>query len=82
MEIGLDYDKGAIPEPIGYLLEGFLNGEWFEILDNLTPEDERNIDYKTFNDVKCSKVRIKIKRPKKIKFGIRDFAVFGKIAKE
>lgn len=75
---GLDYSRGILPGPIGYILYGFCDGEWTVLLDNRNPSEEKNIDYKTFPTKKCCKVKLVITDYKEgIHPGVIDFAVFG-----
>lgn len=76
-EIGLDYQNGVLPEPIGFLLEGCCDGKWFTLVDNTAPSEEKNIDYHMFADARCEKIRLTLLKPKKITVGVIDLAVFG-----
>lgn len=77
-ESGLDYQKGNIPGPIKYIIEGCLKDEWFTLVDRSRSEEERNIDYRYFEPRACEKVRITITEwPKGIHPGIIDFTAFG-----
>ncbi len=77
-EIGLNEAEGRLPAPIGYILEGHLNGQWFTLIDNKDGDIDYNIDYRTFEPVSCDKVRLTItKKPKGLNIGLRDFTVFG-----
>ena len=77
-EVGLDYGNGKTPEPFGFLLEGFFEGEWHTLVDARENREEKNIDYRTFPDRVCTRVRLTLTRPKKLRVGVVDFAVFGK----
>ena len=78
-EIGLDYAKGIVPSPIRYIVEGYLDKEWFVLLDMSQNDVDKNIDYQVFEPSICSKVRLKIVGcGKGLKVGVIDFAVFGK----
>ncbi|MCQ2475081.1 MAG: family 43 glycosylhydrolase [Clostridia bacterium] len=77
-EIGLDYSKGAVPGPIRYRVEGFVNGEWEILLDRSDSEEEYNIDYRTFNERRCTHVRLVILEWQDgIRPAVIDFSVFG-----
>jgi len=80
-EIGLDYDEGITPGPIGYTVEGCPDngkGEWIMLLDCRGSGEDRNCDYRTFASNVCESVRLKIHRvPEGIVPGIIDFTVFG-----
>ena len=77
-ENGLDYQNGVIPGPMQYIVEGFCDGQWFELLNRCDSDEEKNIDYQTFSPKTCTQVRLKITgSPQGIKPGVIDFAVFG-----
>ena len=77
-ESGLDYQKGHIPGPIRYLVEGCLDGEWFPLADRRDSVEERNIDYRYFEPKLCEQVCITITEwPEGIHPGIIDFTAFG-----
>jgi len=77
-ECGLDYEKGIVPGPIRYLIEGHLDGEWFPLVDRRESEDELNIDYRYFEPKRCDQVRLTITgAPEGIHPGVIDFTVFG-----
>ena len=77
-DVRLDYAKGILPAPIGFILEGELDGKWITLLDRSHPELERNIDYETFEDTVCERVRLRITSwNKELGIGVVDFAVFG-----
>lgn len=81
-EIGLDYANGVTPAPVKYIVEGVLNGETFVLVDASCQTEELNVDYKTFELKECEKVRLKILGTgTKLKVGVIDFTVFGKLAK-
>lgn len=78
-ETGLNYEKGVVPAPVGFLLEGFRDGEWFPLIDCTDTREERNIDYRSFEEKECEKVRLTLTRQGKgLRIGVIDFAVFGK----
>lgn len=77
-EIGLDYQNGVTPEPFGFLLEGFFEGEWTTLVDARENREEKNIDYRTFPDTVCTAVRLTLAPTERIGVGVVDFAVFGK----
>ena len=78
-ESGLDYDKGHVPGPISYLIEGSIhNGPWFPLVDCRDAKEDLNIDYRSFTPKTCDKVRITITgAPAGIHPGVIDFTVFG-----
>ena len=77
-DIGLDYNAGAVPKPIRYRLEGLVNGEWEILLDRSDSEEEYNIDYRTFDERRCTQVRLVIlERLNGIRPAVIDFSVFG-----
>lgn len=79
-DVGLDYANGVVPSPIGYKIEGFDGDKWFTLIDCSDNKDELNIDYRTFEEKICKKVRLIIlKKEKGTKVGVIDFAVFGKV---
>lgn len=74
----LDYDEGAVPGPIGFLLEGQQGDEWIPLINCTDNDVEYNIDYREFLPVVCHAVRLTItKKPERIHPGIIDFTVFG-----
>ena len=80
---GLDYGKGIVPGPIGYVIEGFDGEKWFTLLDRTDNEEELNIDYNEFDVKTCNQVRLIIKKyPKGITPGVIDFTIFGKRSKK
>lgn len=82
-EIGLDYKNGVIPSAVKYAVEGFSNGKWVCLIQAENNEEEKNIDYREFeNPCVCEKVRVRIVgKPKGLQIGIIDFSVFGVRAK-
>lgn len=77
-ERGLDYQKGIVPGPMCYLLEGYTGSKWVALMDKRDNKEEKNIDYQVFDPTVCNKVRLTItKWPKGIHPGVIDFAVFG-----
>ena len=77
-DIGLDYDKGIVPEAKKYSVELSPDGkEWHTALDMTKNEKDYLIDYNTFDTYKCKYARLKVKKPLKTEFGVIDFSVFG-----
>ena len=77
-EVGLDYNSGAVPGPIRYRVEGLVNGEWKILVDRSHSEEEYNIDYRTFDERRCTHVRLVILEwPGNIRPAVIDFSVFG-----
>jgi len=78
-ESGLDYEKGYVPGPIRYFIEGRIhNGEWFTLVDRRDSTEEFNIDYRYFEPKTCDYVRLTITgAPEGIHPGVIDFTVFG-----
>lgn len=82
-DVRLDYAKNILPVPVGFILEGELDGKWTTLLDRSTPTEERNIDYETFDDAVCERVRLRITSwNRELGIGVVDFAVFGVLADE
>lgn len=76
-DVDLDYAKNK-PAPVRYVLEGYRSGEWFTLLDMSQNDEERNIDYRTFDTALCEKVRLKLVGwGDGLRIGVVDFAVFG-----
>ena len=81
-ELGLDYEKGIVPAPVCYTVEGCPDidrpDEWITLYDGTNNDTELNIDYKVFDTVSIERVRLTIhKMPKCMKIGVIDFTVFG-----
>ena len=80
-DVGLSVSEGKLPVPIRFLLEGWNDGEWFVLTDQRGNEDERNIDYRSFEAKACRKVRLTITDwNRDMEIGLIDFAVFGKLS--
>lgn len=79
-DVGLDYAKGLLPEPIGYVIEAKCkDSEWECVLDKSDNCEDMLIDYVYLKQVKATEVRIRItKKPSKTKIGLISFSVFGK----
>lgn len=80
-DVGLDYKGCILPEPIGYKIEAKnRDGEWKTVLDKTDNQRDMLIDYGTLEPALATEVRVKItKKPKKIKPGLINFTVFGKM---
>ena len=80
--VGLDYDKGIVPMPYKYVIEGrkkAREGEWFTILDMSHNTVDYYVDYQTFHPAACGEIRLRILEiPSKMKTGIVSFTVFGR----
>lgn len=78
-DVNLNYEKGIVPRPVRYIIEGSLNGsEYFVLYDASQNQEELNIDYRVFPEKKVSKVRIRLlKEEDQLRIGIIDFSVFG-----
>ena len=77
-EVGLDYSKGRKPKPVQYTVEGYNQGEWKTLLDMSNNQEEKNIDYQTFEETLCEKVRLRILGgARNLHIGVIDFTVFG-----
>ena len=77
-DVDLDYASGKMPEPVRFVLEGVCGGKTFTLVNASDNNTELNIDYRTFDMTLCEKVRLKI-LPRKLKTGLIDFAVFGRL---
>lgn len=79
-DVGLDYAKGILPEPIGYVIEARnKDGKWVCVLDKSDNKEDMLIDYVYLIPTKATDVRLRItKKPRKIKIGLINFTVFGK----
>ena len=77
-DVGMDYAKGIIPGPFQYCIEGLHDGQWVMLLDRRDSQEDLNCDYRSFDAVQCTQVRLKITGwPEGIKPGVIDFSVFG-----
>ena len=77
-DVTIDYAQNILPVPVGFILEGELDGRWSVLLDYSNPDDERNIEYQVFDDAVCERVRLRITSwNQKSGIGVVDFAVFG-----
>ena len=82
-DVGIDYAKGIVPVPIGFVLEGARQGEWFTLLDASDAAEEKNIDYRIFEDAVCDRIRLRItSRNRDMEIGLCDLAVFGVLAEK
>ena len=79
-EVGLDYQKGVLPEPIRYVIQGFRpdTGEWVTLVDESKNTRDMKIDYQTFEPVVIDKARLLL-TPHKGEFqpGLISFTLFG-----
>jgi xylan 1,4-beta-xylosidase len=83
--VGLDYDKGVVPGPFKYKIEGCNepDGDWFTVIDMTDNDIEYINDYRTFPPVVSQYVKLTITGcPDGIEPGVVSFVVFGKRVKE
>ena len=62
-DIGLDYDGGAVPEPIRFILEGRPDNDidkWITLVDASDNDTELHVDYREIKPVSCESVRLRI----------------------
>lgn len=81
-DLGLDYEKGHVPTPMKYIIEGCPDidkpDEWVTLYDASQNEIELNIDYRTFDTVSIERVRLTVlKWPDGMRPAVIDFTVFG-----
>lgn len=80
-DIGLDYDHGALPGPYKYIIEGKPDNdrdEWVTLVDASTNDKDLIVDYRTFGEVSCESVRLRIcGAPERIEPAVIDFTIFG-----
>ncbi len=81
-ELGLDYQKGCLPGPVRYLVEGCPDADdpqrWVTLCDCSQNGEELNIDYRTFDAVSVERVRLTVLgQPAGLQLGVTDFTVFG-----
>lgn len=84
---GLDYDKGIVPGPFKYRIDGWSdpdgNGDPFTVIDMSGNETEFINDYRTFPPVTAQCVKLTVTGcPDGIEPGVVSFVVFGKRAGE
>ena len=75
-----DYDpaRGVFAGPVGYTVEGEVGGAWRTLLDRSDPDEDHNVDFRTFPAALCTAVRLMIKKmPERMRVGVTDFSVFG-----
>lgn len=80
-DIGLDYDGGAVPGPIRFILEGRPDNDidkWITLVDASDNDTELHVDYREIEPVSCESVRLRIcGHPEGLRPGVTDFTVFG-----
>lgn len=80
-DVGLDYEKGVYPGPYRFVIESCekLNGEnWITLVDESKNNADLSVDFRTFDTVPSTKVRIRIlSAPEGVRPGILNFTVFG-----
>ena len=81
-DLGLDYEKGCVPTPMKYIVEGCPDidkeDQWITLYDCSENDKELNIDYRTFDTVSIERVRLTVLEwPKGMRAGVIDFTVFG-----
>lgn len=79
-EINYDPGNGVMAGPVKYCVEGYTQERgWFILTDCSDNETDFNIDYRTFPEMQCRKVRLKISgKPEGLTVGVIDFSVFGR----
>lgn len=75
----LDFDNGAPPEPVSYVIEGKLGDEVTVLCDNSDNDEDLCCDYVEFEPTVCSEVVLRFKQKEKFKLGVVDFTVFGEM---
>ncbi len=79
-DVGMDYEKGALPGAYQYVVEGKTpdDGKWVKILDMSDNDEDYNIEYRSFPPVCLTKIRLRIVgAPEKITPGVISFTAFG-----
>lgn len=80
-DIGLDYASGVRPGAFRYMIEGCeedIPEHWITLCDRTQSENDFNIDYRTFPEISCRFIRLRIVgTPPGIVPGVIDFSVFG-----
>ncbi|MBQ4090200.1 MAG: family 43 glycosylhydrolase [Clostridia bacterium] len=78
-DAGLNFDKGVKPGPYKYVIEGAsANGDWFTLVDASENDVDLSVDYRTFDEVRINKMRIRILSwPEGVTPGIMNFTAFG-----
>ena len=81
-DLGLDYEKGCVPTPMKYIIEGCPDAdrpdEWITLCDCSDNDIELNIDYRVFDTVSVEKVKLTVLEwPEGMRAGVIDFTVFG-----
>lgn len=83
-DVGLDYDRGVLPGPFCYLVEGCTDGEGekFEtLLDCTGNRTDYPVDYRTFETKAARYIRLTITaHPPGISPGVVSFTAFGSFA--
>ncbi|MDD6876730.1 MAG: family 43 glycosylhydrolase [Clostridiaceae bacterium] len=78
-DVGLSYEKGALPGAFRYKIEASDGGDWFCVLDRSESREDFAVDYRTFPPVTARRVRLVITgAPEGIAPGVIDFSVFGR----
>lgn len=80
-DVNMDYDKGILPGPYKYIIEGRTTvgeGEWSTLLDMRENDEDYNIDYRAFPPVTVREIRLRITgHSEGITPGVVSFTVFG-----
>ncbi|HEY0868214.1 MAG TPA: family 43 glycosylhydrolase [Fimbriimonas sp.] len=78
-EPGLNFAKGVLPGPVGYLLEGRIgDGPWRVLLDRRESATDLLIDYRTFEPTLADRLRLTVvKTAKGIGVGVIEFTAFA-----
>ncbi len=80
-DVGLDFAAGMYPGPYRYVVEAKVGREWVTLVDESENETDLTVDYRTFDEVLASAVRVRISSaPKGLVPGIISFTVFGESA--
>lgn len=79
-EINYNPENHIFSGPVGYIIEGCIkDGDWFILNDCSGNTTDYNIDFRTFKEKPCRKVRLTVTAvPAGLSTGVIDFSVFGK----
>lgn len=83
-ELNYNPAEGIHAGAIGYKVEGWNSRDGlFTLIDCSGNDTDYNIDYRTFEERKCRRVRLTItKKPPRLTVGVIDFAAFGRKEKK
>lgn len=83
-DIGLNFENGIVPGAYRYVIEGADgddSGNWLTLVDASENTTDLTVDYRTFDEVRLTKLRIRILGcPEGITPGIVNFTAFGESA--